>query len=160
MKKRYLLRRRPRARRAEAEGAFGSACDYDGKERFARQSTAVTMIKTNTDKGCIRVSGEVFTALVGAAATNCFGVRGMAKRSTSDGLVHLLKKEAMGKGVHVTFHENENAISIELHIIVKTGVNIPVICDTISSEVRYKITKDTAVEVRNVDIFVDSIMPG
>lgn len=118
------------------------------------------MIKTYTDKGCIRVTGDVFTTLVGAAATNCFGVRGMAKRSASDGLVHLLKREAMGKGVRVTFNEEENAISIELHIIVKTGVNIPVICDTISSEVRYKITKDTSVEVKNVDVFVDSIMPG
>lgn len=118
------------------------------------------MIKMYTDEGCITVSSEVFTTLVGAAATNCFGVRGMAKRSASDGLVHLLKREAMGKGVRVTFHEGENAISIELHIIVKTGVNIPVICDTIGSEVRYKVSKDTGVKVKNVNVFVDSIMPG
>ena len=56
------------------------------------------MVKMNTDKGYIRISNDVFTTLVGAAATSCFGVRGMAKRSASDGLVHLLKTEAMGKG--------------------------------------------------------------
>ena len=117
------------------------------------------MVRLNTNDGYIRITNDVFTTLVGAAATNCFGVRGMAKRSASDGLVHLLKTEAMGKGVHVTFHEGEDAISIELHIIVKTGVNIPVICSSISHAVRYKITESTGVKVRAVDIYVDSILP-
>jgi len=76
----------------------------------------------------------------------------------SDGLVHLLKKEAMGKGVHVTFNE-DNTISIELHIIVKNGVNIPVICSSIISEVKYKVSADTGIEVKSVDVFVDLIMP-
>ena len=105
------------------------------------------------------ISGEVFTTLAGAAATSCFGVRGMAKKSASDGLVHLLKREAMGKGVRVSFHEEEGSISVELHIIVNTGVNIPVICDSIGSAVRYKLTQATGVKVRNVDVFVDSVMP-
>ena len=117
------------------------------------------MVKFNTEKGAVRISGEVFTTLAGAAATSCFGVRGMAKRSASDGLVHLLKREAMGKGVRIIFHEAEGAISIELHIIVNTGVNIPVISSSISSAVRYKVTEATGVKVRNVDVFVDSVMP-
>ena len=117
------------------------------------------MVRINTEEGAIRISNEVFTTLAGAAASSCFGVRGMAKRSASDGLVHLLKKEAMGKGVLVSFHEDEGSISIELHIIVNTGVNIPVICDSISSAVRYKLTQATGVKVRNVDVFVDSVMP-
>ena len=117
------------------------------------------MVKMNTENGYIHISNDVFTTLVGAAAISCYGVRGMAKRSTSDGLVHLLKTEAMGKGVRVSFHEGEEAISIELHIIVKTGVNIPVICSSISHAVRYKITEATGVEVRAVDIFIDSILP-
>ena len=44
------------------------------------------MVKMITDQGYIRISNDVFTTLVGAAATSCFGVRGMAKRSASDGL--------------------------------------------------------------------------
>ena len=103
------------------------------------------MVRINTEEGIIRISGEVFTTLAGAAAT--------------DGLVHLVKREAMGKGVRVSFHEEEGSISIELHIIVNTGVNIPVICDSISSAVRYKLTQATGVKVRNVDVFVDSVMP-
>lgn len=116
------------------------------------------MVKMTNDMGNISVSADVFTNLAGAAATNCFGVRGMAMRSVSDGLVHLLKKEAMGKGVRVTFCE-DNSIVIELHIIVKNGVNIPVICRSIIKEVKYKVSADTGVEVKSVDVFVDSIMP-
>jgi len=117
------------------------------------------MVKINTEQGAIRISGEVFTTLAGVAATSCFGVRGMAKQSASDGLVHLLKREAMGKGVRIAFHEDEGSISIQLHIIVNTGVNIPVICSEISSAVRYKVTEATGVPVRQVDVFVDSVMP-
>jgi len=116
------------------------------------------MVKMTNDMGSICISADVFTSLAGAAATNCFGVRGMAMRSVSDGLVHLLKKEAMGKGVLVTFDEDDS-ISIELHIIVKNGVNIPVICRSIISEVKYKVSTDTGVEVKSVDVYVDSVMP-
>ncbi len=116
------------------------------------------MVKTTTDKGYIRISNDAITALVGAAAINCFGVRGMALRSVSDGLVHLLKREVMGKGVRVHYLD-DSTISIELHIIVKTGVNIPAICSSIISEVRYKVATDTGAEIAGVDVYVDSIMP-
>ena len=47
----------------------------------------------------------------------------MAIRSMTDGLVHLLRKESMGKGVRVQFHEDDT-ISIDLHIMVDHGVNL------------------------------------
>ena len=59
--------------------------------------------------------------ITGMAATNCFGVKGMAYRSMTDGLVHLLRREAMSKGVSITYHD-DNSISIELHIIVENGL--------------------------------------
>lgn len=116
------------------------------------------MTQFRNESGCVSISNDVYTALAGAAAINCFGVRGMAMRGMSDGLVHLLKREVMSKGVRVLFLD-DNAISIEIHIIVKTGVNIPVICSSIIHEVSYKVKLDTGVEVRSVDVYVDSIMP-
>ena len=43
-------------------------------------------------------ASAVFSNITGMAATNCFGVKGMAYRSMTDGLVHLLRREAMSKG--------------------------------------------------------------
>jgi len=117
------------------------------------------MVKLQNEQGYISISGDVFTTLTGDAATNCFGVKGMTVRSVKDGIVHLLKREFMGKGVHVIYN-NDNTISIELHIAVDQGVNIPAICDSIMHQVSYKVSQSTGVDVKRVDIFVDSMLLG
>ena len=112
----------------------------------------------NTD-GKIVISRDVFTHLTGEAATSCFGVKGMTVRSVTDGLVHLLRRESMGKGVHVTYND-DNSISIELHIGVDAGVNIPIICEAIKSGVRYKVESATGITIKAVDVYVDSMILG
>ena len=114
------------------------------------------MIQFKTDQGEISVSSAVFTNITGMAATNCFGGKGMAYRSMTDGLVHLLRREAMSKGVSITYNDDET-ISIELHIVVENGVNLPAVCASIMNEVRYVVTKNTGVQVKNVDVWVDSM---
>ena len=113
-------------------------------------------MNVQTEKGTIRIAASVFTNITGTAATNCYGVKGMAVRSATDGLVHLLKRESMSKGVKVTYHE-DGTVSLELHIIVENGVNLPAVCRSIMSEVSYVVTKATGVTVRAVDFYVDSM---
>ena len=117
------------------------------------------MVRLHNERGNIYINRDVFTYLTGDAATNCFGVKGMTMRSVTDGLVHLLKMESMGKGVHITYNDDDT-ISIELHIAVDQGVNIPVICESIMDRVRYQVTKGTGVEVKRIDVFIDSILLG
>ena len=117
------------------------------------------MIRKKNEKGSVCVSTNVYTDIAGTAATNCFGVKGMAARSVTDGVYHLLRKESAGKGVRVHFHE-DGTISIDLHIIVDNGVNLSAVSASIISEVRYVVTKCTGTEVRKVNVFVDSMMIG
>ena len=64
----------------------------------------------------------------------------------------------MSKGVNVIYHEDES-ITIELHIIVENGVNIPAVCRSIMNEVRYVSgSEHRREEVRSVDVFVDSMI--
>ncbi len=114
-------------------------------------------MKMQTEKGHISISNEVFTNITGAAATNCYGVKGMAVRSKTDGLVHLLRPESMAKGVKVHYNE-DMTVSIDLHIIVENGVNLVAVCRSIMSEVRYVVSNTTGVEVSSVDVFVDSMV--
>ena len=116
-------------------------------------------MKLQTEKGAITIGSDVFTNITGAAATNCFGVKGMAVRSKTDGLVHLLRRESMAKGVKVRFNEDDT-VSIELHIIVDNGVNLTAVSRSIMSEVRYIVSRTTGVEVRNVDVCIDSMVIG
>ena len=117
------------------------------------------MILQDNEKGSVNISTSVYTDIAGNAATNCFGVKGMAARSLTDGVYHLLRKESASKGVRVEFHE-DGTISIDLHIIVVGGVNLSAVGASIISEVRYVVTKFTGTEVRAVNVYVDSMMIG
>ena len=129
------------------------------------------MVKIEQSNGTISITNEVFTNLAGDAATSCFGVKGMAYRSMTDGLVHLLRREAMSKGsgpfqllrresmskgVNATFAD-DGSISLELHIAVDHGVNISALAHSIINEVSYKVNQATGVPVARVDVFVDSM---
>ena len=113
-------------------------------------------MRMQNEMGEIQISTEVFTTITGAVATRCFGVKGMAARSRKDGLVHLLRSESMAKGVRVIFQEDES-VSIELHIIVDNGVNLAAVTTSIQNEVQYEVGKLTGAQVRAVDVYVDSM---
>ena len=117
------------------------------------------MIRQNTERGAVVIGNNVYTNIAGVAASNCFGVKGMAVRSMTDGLVHLLRKESMSKGVRVQFHEDDT-ISIDLHIMVDHGVNLAAVGASIISEVRYVVNKCTGTQVRAVNVYIDSMMIG
>ena len=116
------------------------------------------MITHENEDGKVIVSNSVYMDIVGTAASNCFGVKGMAARSVKDGLYHLLRKESVGKGVRVRFHEDDS-ISIDLHIAVD-NVNMNAVGASIISEVRHQVTKCTGTEVRAVNVYIDSMMIG
>ena len=115
------------------------------------------MIRHNNDNGSVNISTGVYTDIAGTAASNCFGVKGMAARSVKDGVYHLLRKESVAKGVKVEFHE-DNTISIDLHIIVDNGVNLNAVGNSIISEVRYVVKSTTGTEVKAVNVYIDSMM--
>ena len=117
------------------------------------------MICQNNENGSVCIEAGVYTEIVGTAASNCFGVKGMAARSVKDGVYHLLRKESVGKGVNVEFHE-DGSISVDLHIVVDNGVNLNAVGASIISEVRYVVTKCTGTEVRAVNVYIDSMMIG
>ena len=104
------------------------------------------MINITNDSGSIRITDDVFTLLAGDAATSCFGVKGMAGRS-KDG----------SKGVVVHYNDDES-ISLELHIGVDQGVNIAAVSRSIINEVSYKLKKNTGVPVKAVDVYIDTII--
>ena len=117
------------------------------------------MVRHENAKGSVNISTSVYTEIVGTAVSNCFGVKGMAARSLTDGVYHMLRKESANKGVLVRFHEDDT-ISIDLHIIVDNGVNLAAVGASIISEVRYVVTKCTGTEVRSVNVYIDSMMIG
>ena len=115
------------------------------------------MVNIINDYGKISITSEVFTYLAGDAATSCFGVKGMAGRSKEGGPLQLLRRESMSKGVEVKFND-DGSLSLELHIGVDHGVNMASVSRSIMNEVSYKLSKSTGVPVKNVDVYIDTII--
>ena len=103
-----------------------------------------------TDLGYIEITTEVLAGIAG------YGVKGMTIRSMTDGLAHLLGRENQSRGVKVT-EAPDGGVNIDLHIAVDHGVNIATVCRSIISEVRYHVERLTGVDVKNVDVYVESI---
>jgi len=117
------------------------------------------MISQNNENGAVNVSTSVYTDIAGNAASNCFGVKGMAARSVKDGVYHLLRKESMSKGVNIVFNE-DGSLSIDLHIMVDHGVNLTAVGQAIMERVSYEVTQYTGSKVQAVNVYIDSMMIG
>ena len=85
--------------------------------------------KLENEYGIISIDNEVIARIAGITADKSYGIVGMAAKNVKDGIVQLLKKESLTKGIKVNI--NENKVSIDLHIIVEYGTNISAIADNI-----------------------------
>ena len=91
-----------------------------------------------TDLGIITVDPEVIAKYAGTVAVECFGIVGMAALNVKDGLVHLLKKESLTRGIQVKIDE-DNHIKISFHVIVAYGVSISAVTENLISNVKYRV---------------------
>ena len=107
--------------------------------------------------GEVNISADVIATYAGAVAVECFGVVGMATVSMKDGLVKLLRREALQKGIEVAI--DDNAISLKLHIIVAYGVSISAVADNLIENIRYKVEEFTGMKVKDVEVFVEGVKP-
>ena len=56
----------------------------------------------NTHMGNISIDNEVIAQYAGSVANECFGIVGMAGVNVKEGIVNLLKKDTMTRGIDVT----------------------------------------------------------
>ena len=111
--------------------------------------------KINNELGTITIDQEVIARVAGFAATEGYGVVGMAAKNVRDGLVHLLKKESITKGIRVNMTDEH--LVINLYIIVEYGTNISAIAETLKSNVKYHVEEQVGLPVGEVNIFVEGV---
>ena len=99
-------------------------------------------IKSENINGNIIISNNVIANAAGLIATSCYGVVGMATRSTKDGIVSLLKPSNLSKGIKVSVNENE--VIVDMYIVVQYGVNINSVCESIMHRVKYDLSEWTS----------------
>lgn len=111
--------------------------------------------KLTNEFGNIIIDDNVIATLSGIAAMECYGLVGMATSSATEGLVELLKREHLTKGVRVT--SEENRVIIDLFIMVQFGISISVVSSNIIERVKYTIENTTGLTVERVNINVQGV---
>ncbi len=110
----------------------------------------------STDYGKVVINNKVIARMAGLTALECFGIVGMAALSRSDGLVKLLTRNSLSKGIRVDINA-ENEITIDFHVIVAYGVAVSAVAENLVSNVKYIIETSTGFKVRKINIFVEGV---
>ena len=112
--------------------------------------------KISTESGNVVIETDVLAKIAGLTAVECFGVVGMAMISVKDGLVKLLKRESITKGVNITISEN-NSLTVDFHIMTVYGVSIATIANNLMNTVKYKLESMTGMKVDKINVYVEGV---
>jgi uncharacterized alkaline shock family protein YloU len=105
--------------------------------------------------GRIEVSRRVVASIVGHAASECYGIVGMAARGLRDGIAERLNRENVHRGVEVQVLPD--GIVIELYVIAEYGTRISEVAHNLMSAVRYHVEKALGLPVLAVNVNVQGI---
>lgn len=111
--------------------------------------------RISNPQGDVMINTDVIAKYAGSLAVECFGIVGMASVSMKDGLVHLLKKDSITRGVNVVLENNK--LTIDFHVIVSYGVSISAVYMNLTDSVKYHVEEFTGISVGKINMFVEGV---
>ncbi|BAP85578.1 hypothetical protein LOOC260_110390 [Paucilactobacillus hokkaidonensis JCM 18461] len=113
-------------------------------------------VKIKTQYGMIDITNDVIATVVGGAATDNYGVVGMASRNQiRDNVNDILRRENYSKGVVVL--QQDNGISVDVNIIVGYGTKISEVSKSVQDKVKYNLESMLGVTANSVNVFVQGV---
>ena len=109
----------------------------------------------DTQLGDIKIDKDVLAQYAGAIAMECFGIVGMASVNVKDGLVQLLKKDSMTRGIAVSVKNHK--LNLDFHVIISYGVNIAAVSDVLVETVKYKLEQFTGMQVDKINVYIEGV---
>jgi len=105
--------------------------------------------------GRIVIADEVIATIAGLAATECYGIVGMAARRFKDGIAEMLGRENLSRGVEISL--KDGGVRIDLNVIVGYGTRISEVAHNVSRQVRYRVEQSAGMPVWSVNISVQGV---
>lgn len=113
-------------------------------------------VNLTNEYGSIEISKEVIATVVGGAATEIFGIVGMAsKNQLRDNVSEILKKENYARGIIVR-KENES-VAIDVFIIVSYGTKISEVSRNVQERVAYQLESNLGIKAESVNVYVQGV---
>jgi len=106
-------------------------------------------------QGTTEVSEDVICDMVGYAAMGSYGIVGMASPNVADGIAQLLPMHKLRRGI--VLHNDEDEVSVDLHVIIEHGTNLTVVSENLANSVRYVLTEYAQLPVKDVAIHIEGI---
>ncbi len=113
-------------------------------------------VKIKTAQGLIEISNEVIATVVGGAATDIYGIVGMAsKNQIRDNLNEILRKENYSKGVVV--RQEDNGVAVDVYTIVSYGTKISEVSKNVQEKVKYNLETMLGITANSVNVYVQGV---
>lgn len=113
-------------------------------------------VKIQNQFGNIDISNEVIATVVGGAATEIFGIVGMAsKNQIRDNLNEILKRDNYSKGVVI--RQEDGGIAVDVYIIVGYGTKISEVCRNVQDKVKYNLDSMLGITAESVNVIVQGV---
>ncbi len=113
-------------------------------------------VKIQNQFGNIDISNEVIATVVGGAATEIFGIVGMAsKNQIRDNLNEILKRDNYSKGVVI--RQEDEGIAVDVYIIVGYGTKISEVCRNVQDKVKYNLDSMLGITAESVNVIVKGV---
>lgn len=113
-------------------------------------------IDKKTKFGVINITSEAIAQVAGNAASQCYGVAGMAqKRSIRNEINDLLKNENFNKGVMVS--KRKDSIEVDIYIVVVYGLRITEIASAVQKKVKFDLERAFNVTFTAINIYVQGV---
>src|SRR3979411_1602757 len=114
-----------------------------------KESMPPGTLRSARERGRIEVFPAVVGAIAGHAATECYGVMGMAARGLREGMATLLRRENVHRGVEV--REVGGRLAIDVYVVVQYGTRITEVAHNLQGAVRFEIERTVGVAVVEVE---------
>ncbi|MCL1901731.1 MAG: Asp23/Gls24 family envelope stress response protein [Firmicutes bacterium] len=109
-------------------------------------------VNTINSYGRISITDECIAVVAGNTARECYGVVKMVNRRLFASIAELFNKENKSKGVIVDTRGDR--IYIDLYVMMKYGVSIPAVAQSLKAAVKYDVEKFTGMIVATVNVNV------
>lgn len=110
-------------------------------------------VSTNNAYGVISTSDLAIARVVAHTAAESYGIVAVSSdRRLSKNLSKMVKKEEWGRGVKVTI--TANRIYVDVSVVIKYGVSIEAVAESLKEAVKYKVEAFTGMIVNVVNVNV------
>ena len=109
-------------------------------------------VSTNNAYGKISISDLAIAKVAQLAAMESYGIVDTVARRFTDTLAEQLKKDAGGKGVKIV--TSGNRIFIDVSVLIKYGVSIEAVAESLKESIKYKVERFTGMIVDTVNVNV------